>query len=227
MIHQAQTYKEREREVSKAKAKADKELKEWEAKAFATQDELVLLQGKYSALENKAKRDEEAIISNYMDSQSFLRFMDSHDDALRPEFLSTGWEKAVNSIGKAHPGMVNPTDFPSPWRAIDHVSGSGARSSSQILGSGSKGAKQASGSGSKGADDIVSSGPPSKGKIRCALPEKGVRNVLSSSSSSSGEMDEGSSEEEESDGEEADEGAGGDGGDQEARTEDGVDSDSD
>lgn len=199
-------------------------MKEWEARAYTAEDEVKNCKAKYAALEHKAKKDESAVISNYMNSEPFLQFMDSHDDALRPDFLTTGWEKAIHAVGSAHPGMFDPSEFPSPWmKAADHASGSGARAVSQVSGSSSKGGRQASGSGSKGADRAVSSGPPTKGTIRCALPDKGIRNELSSSSSSSEETDEDSSGEEESEEENAE----GDAGDQEARTNEGVDGDSD
>ncbi|KAK1400909.1 hypothetical protein POM88_000514 [Heracleum sosnowskyi] len=60
----------------------------------------------------RAKKEE--IIDDYMDGQEFQKLMEDHDESLFPCQFTQGWNEALDSVVKAHPGMFLPRDFPSP-----------------------------------------------------------------------------------------------------------------
>lgn len=199
-------YKALERAAVKEKSRAEKEAKEWEAKFYAADDQASSYKGKYLALEARTKNNESVIVDHYLNSDTFLEFIDGHDDQLRPEYMTMGWDKAIGAVSRAHPGVVDPADFASPdWALAEggmmvHASGSGMKAISQTSGSGSKGTRRALVPGSKGAMHSVSLG--FKGGASCVEPVMGAHRASSSSSSSSAEASEEESGEEESDEEE-------------------------
>lgn len=55
------------------------------------------------------------LVEVYHKSDAFLDLIDKHDDEIRPVNMSLGWDKAVGTVHKFYPDVVNQSDFPSPW----------------------------------------------------------------------------------------------------------------
>lgn len=147
-----------------------------EADALSSRKQLVSLARKKSSDANK-------VIDAYHRSEGFLKFMDEHDNEMRPFNMSVGWDKAINVVSNKHPSVVIPSDFPCPnWGAVDsnlatRASGSGTKVIPQASGFGSRGSRRPFGSGSKGrvtaaSQDSSSSG--SGGKKPMSVRKVGV-----------------------------------------------------
>ena len=99
----------------KEKSCLTRAMKEWESRAKSAEDMVASLLNKVKTLENGLGKKEEQIIDEYMDSDPFLKFMDDHDDRVRPSVFTIGWDKALEAVVTQHPGMFDPFQFPSPY----------------------------------------------------------------------------------------------------------------
>ncbi|WOG86536.1 hypothetical protein DCAR_0205747 [Daucus carota subsp. sativus] len=71
-------------------------------------------QNKAETLEGLEKNNE-VVINEYIDSDPFFKFMDDHDDRVRPSVFTSSWDKALEAVVAHHPGMFEPSQIPSPY----------------------------------------------------------------------------------------------------------------
>lgn len=114
----------------KEKTSLTRAVKDWEFRANSAEDMVASLQNKVKTLEENFGKKKEQIIDDYMDSDSFLKFMDDHDDRVRPSVFSSGWDKALDAVVAQYPGMFDPSEFPSPCPPAQSLA---TASSSQAL----------------------------------------------------------------------------------------------
>lgn len=58
--------------------------------------------------------DKEKLIDDYLDSAEYRSLMDQHDEILFPSQFTEGWNKALEAVLRQHPGLFQPSAFPSP-----------------------------------------------------------------------------------------------------------------
>lgn len=53
-----------------------------------------------------------------MDSKDFKELMVLHDSEVYPDYFEHGWDAAIKTVAKVHPGIVNAEDFPCPKASL-------------------------------------------------------------------------------------------------------------
>ncbi|KAL1826482.1 hypothetical protein ACET3Z_004894 [Daucus carota] len=108
-------YNESERALQKEKVSLTRAMNDWESRAHSAEDMVTSLQNRMKTLEEGLEKNKGMIIHEYMDSDPFLQFMDDHDDRVRPSVFTSGWDKALETVVADHPGMFDPSRYPSPY----------------------------------------------------------------------------------------------------------------
>ena len=124
LFFQSQTNRGRQwredcRTEKKEKLRYKKECSEWEARANGAGGKVSLLEARNRGLELDLKIQHDEFVGRYMASDEFMCFMDQHDDSVRPDILTSGWDGALGAVSAQHPGMFNPSAFPSPYSSVE------------------------------------------------------------------------------------------------------------
>ena len=83
------------------------------------EDMVATPQNKAETLEGLEKNNE-VVINEYIDSDPFFKFMDDHDDRVRPSVFTSSWVKALEAVVAHHPGMFEPSQIPSPFSWLSY-----------------------------------------------------------------------------------------------------------
>lgn len=99
-------------DLKKEKPRFLEEKQDLESRAIRAEADAHSYQRQYDSLYKKRAAEFNKLVEAYQQSDAFLKFMDEHDDELRPVNMSIGWNKAVQVAKLLYEELAPVATFP-------------------------------------------------------------------------------------------------------------------